>query len=74
MSNDLRRKTRSAFKFPKVEATRTPRVDQVIRSLAPQSAKTSDRELARLQTFVLDSMAPLWNYYPMTLIGCQLRT
>ena len=31
----------------------------VIRSLAPQSARTSDRELARLQTFVLDSMAPL---------------
>ena len=59
MSNDLRRKTWSAFKFPKVEATRTPRVDQVIRSLAPQSAKASDRELARLQTFVLDSMAPL---------------
>lgn len=59
MSNNLKRKTRSAFKFPKVEATRTPRVDQVIRSLAPQSAKTSDRELARLQTFVLDSMAPL---------------
>lgn len=59
MSNDLRTKTRSAFKFPKVEATRTPRFDQVIRSLAPQSAKTSDRELARLQTFVLDSMAPL---------------
>ena len=59
MSNDLRRKTQSAFKFPKVEATRTPRVDQVIRSLAPQSARTSDRELARLQTFVLDSMAPL---------------
>ena len=47
MSNDLRRKTRSAFKFPKVEATRTPRLDQVIRSLAPQSARTSDRELAR---------------------------
>ena len=35
------------------------RVDQIIRSLAPQSATTSDRELARLQTFILDSMAPL---------------
>ena len=59
MSNELRRRTRSAFRFPKVAATRTPKVDQVIKSLVPQSTKTTDKELSRLQTFVLDSMAPL---------------
>lgn len=59
MSNELRRRTRSAFRFPKVAATRTPKVDQVIKSLVPQSIKTTDKELSRLQTFVLDSMAPL---------------
>ena len=58
MSNDLRR-TRSVHKFPRVEATRTPKVDQVIKSLASQSAKSADRELARIQTFVLDSFAPV---------------
>ena len=58
MSNELRR-TRSAFRFPKVAATRTPNLDQVIKSLVPQSTKTTDKELSRLQTFVLDSMAPL---------------
>ena len=59
MSNELRRRTRSAFRFPKVAATRTPKVDEVIKSLVPQSIKTANKELARLQTFILDSMAPL---------------
>uniref|UniRef100_A0A1X7T0W2 Uncharacterized protein n=2 Tax=Amphimedon queenslandica TaxID=400682 RepID=A0A1X7T0W2_AMPQE len=59
MSNDLRKRTRGAYKLPRVEATRTPRVDQVIKTLASQSAKMADRELARLQTFVLDSLAPV---------------
>ena len=34
-------------------------MDQVIKSLASQSAKSADRELARIQTFVLDSIAPV---------------
>ena len=59
MSNDLRRRMRSVYKFPRVEATRTPKADQVIKSLASQSAKSADRELARIQTFVLNSVAPV---------------
>lgn len=31
------------LQFPKLEATRTPKVDQVIKSLASQSAKSADR-------------------------------
>ena len=58
MSNELRR-TQSAFRFSKVAATRTPNVDEVMKSLVPESIKTADKDLARLQTFVLDSMAPL---------------
>ena len=49
MSNELRR-TRSAFRFPKVAATRTPKVDQVIKSLVPQSIKTTNKELSRLHS------------------------
>ena len=71
MSNELRRKTRSVYKFPKVPATRTPKVDQVIKSLASQSAKSTDRELARLQTFVLDSMAPLSSLMEMISHGAD---
>lgn len=59
VSNELRKRTRSRFKLPKVDATRTPRVDHVMRTLAPQAAKTADRELARIQSFVLDSLAPV---------------
>jgi hypothetical protein len=54
----LRKRMRSCYKLPKVDTTRTPG-DHVIKSLATQTAKTSDRELARIQSFVLDAMAPL---------------
>ena len=59
VSHDLRKRTRSRYKLPRVEATRTPRVDHVLRSLAPTPAKSVDKELARIQTFVLDSLAPV---------------
>ena len=44
MSNDLRR-TQSVYKFPRVEAIRTLKVDQVMKSLASQSAKTAERTI-----------------------------
>ena len=59
VSNEVRRRTRSRYKLPKVEATRTPRLDHFMHTLAPQTAKVVDRELSRIQTFVLDSLAPL---------------
>ena len=59
VSHDLRKRTRSRYRLPRVEATRTPRVDHVLRSLAPTPAKSVDKELARIQTFVLDSLAPV---------------
>ena len=57
-SNEVRRHTRSRYKLPRVEATRTPHLDHFIHPLAPQTAKVVDRELSRIQTFVLDSLAP----------------
>ena len=56
---EVRKRTRGRFKLPKVEATRTPKMDHVMRSLAPQAARSADKELARIQTFVLDSLAPV---------------
>ena len=38
---------------------RTPRVDHVMKSLIPQSAKKADKELAQIQTVVLDPLAPI---------------
>ena len=40
-------------------ATRTPQLDSFIKPEIPQLVKTSDKEWARLQTFVLDALAPL---------------
>ena len=39
MSNDLRKRTRGTYKLPRVEATRTPRVDKVIKALASNRPK-----------------------------------
>uniref|UniRef100_A0A1X7T2N3 Uncharacterized protein n=1 Tax=Amphimedon queenslandica TaxID=400682 RepID=A0A1X7T2N3_AMPQE len=52
-------RTQGAYKLPRVEATTTPWVDQVIKPLAYQLAKMADRELARLQMFVFDLLAPV---------------
>ena len=49
----------SCYKFPKVDATRTPRDDHIMKTLAPQAVKIADRELAHIQSFMLDSLAPV---------------
>ena len=50
VSNEMRKRTWSRYKLPKVDATRTPRVDHVMKTLASQAAG---------QTFMLDSLAPI---------------
>ena len=59
VSNELRKRTQGRYKLPMVEVTKTPSLDPVIKTLATQRAKAVDKELAKLQTFVLDSLAPL---------------
>ena len=57
--NSARLQTRNVFPLPQVAATRTPQLDSFIKLEVPQLVKTSDKEWARLQTFVLDALAPL---------------
>ena len=57
--NETRRRTRSRYKLPKVAATRTPRLDHFMKSETSLGAKSLDKDLARIQTFVLDALAPL---------------
>ena len=59
MTNESRKRTRNNFKLPKVSATRTPRLDDFIKAETHQSAKSLDKDLARIQSFVLDALAPL---------------
>ena len=57
--NSIRRKTRSRYPLPKVAATKTPQLDPFMRSGISAGVKTADKELAKIQTFMLDAMAPL---------------
>ena len=58
MLNEVRRHTQSRYKLPKEEAMRTPGLEHFMHTLAPQTAKFVDKELSRIQTFVLDFVAP----------------
>ena len=59
LPNGARLQTRNAFPLPQVVATRTPQLDSFIKLEVSQPVKTSDKEWARIQTFVLDALAPL---------------
>ncbi len=67
--NECRRKIRSVFHFPKVPATRTPRLDQFLRTEIPQATRSLDKDLSKLQTFVLEALAPL-----TTILECEVDT
>ena len=55
-----RRKIRNTFPNSDVQQTRCPRLDSIFKSSSVKSeAKSIDSELARLQAFVLDPVAPL---------------
>jgi len=58
-SNDKRLKSRNAYSLPRVEATKTPKLDGFMRSEISQQAKSFDSQMQRLQSFVLDAVAPL---------------
>ena len=59
LPNNARLQTRNAFPLPQVVATRTPQLDSFIKLEVSQPIKTLDKEWARIQTFVLDALAPL---------------
>ena len=57
--NNERRSIRDKFPLPKVPATRPAQLDPMMKSETSTSTKTSDKQLARVQTLLLDSLAPL---------------
>ena len=67
LPNSARLQTRNAFPLPQVVATRTPQLDSFIKLEISQPVKTSDKEWARIQTFILDALAtlhPCWRQIP----------
>ena len=59
LTNESRKRTRNRYNLTKVDVTRTPKLDPVMKTLAPQQARSADKELARIQIFLLDAMAPI---------------
>ena len=59
VSNEARRRTRGRYQLPKVAATKAPNLDPFMRTEVPPAMKTADRELAKIQSFTLDALAPL---------------
>ena len=59
MTNESGKHTRNNFKLPKVSATRTPGLNDLIKAETHQTVKSLNKDLARIQSFVLDALAPL---------------
>ena len=59
MPNKERLARRSHYPLPKVAATRAPQLDSFMRLEVSPAVKSGDRELAKLQTLLLDALAPL---------------
>ena len=50
---------RKPYPLPKVVQTKTPQLDSFMKEELSSTAKAEDKELAKIQTFVLDTLAPL---------------
>ena len=59
VGNEARRRCRGRYPLPKVATTKLPNLDPFMRTEVSSSAKADDKELAKVQSFVLDSLAPL---------------
>ena len=59
LTHDKRKTVKRRYPQPKVDATRTPKLDDFLKSTVSNATKTGDKDLAKIQTFVLDAMAPL---------------
>ena len=59
LANQARLQARKPYSFPNVEATKCPKLDSAAKQLLSKEQKQSDGALAKLQTLVLDAVAPL---------------
>ena len=59
VNNEVRKCIRGKYTLPRVETTKMPTIDTFMRSEISVSAKSLDKDLAKVQTFVLDALAPL---------------
>ena len=73
MPNPDRLRARSQYPLPKVPATRTPQLDAMMKPEASTATKAADRQLAKVQSLLLDSLAPLSTLLELHNKGEQLN-
>ena len=59
LPNSERLKSRNNYALPKVPVTKTPSLDGYLKSELSRATKAADKELATIQTYVLDALSPL---------------
>ena len=59
VSNSTRERIRGHYQLPRVVATKSPNLDAFLKAEIPAHAKGLDKELAKVQSFVLDALAPV---------------
>ena len=57
--NDKRRRIRALYPQPWVPATNTPKLDENLKQILPTAARMMDKELAKIQNFILDTVSHL---------------
>ena len=67
--NDKRRRVKAQSPQPRVAATRTPRLDDNLRQILLTAARAMDKELAKIQTFILDAVSPLVSLLEAEMAG-----
>ena len=70
--NSGRLQIRDAYSLPQVPATRTPQLDSYLKPEISQQGKVADKELAKVQTFILDSLAPLSHLMELDAQGHEI--
>ena len=59
LPNSERLKSRNNYALPKVPVTKTPSLDGYLKSELSRATKAANKELATIQTYVLDALSPL---------------
>ena len=67
--NSERKDIRDRYPLPKVPATRPAQLDPMMKSETSSATKATDKQLARVQTLLLDSLAPLTSILEAHHIG-----
>ena len=59
VGNEARRRCRGRYPLPNVAATKSPNLDPFMKTEVSSSVKADNKELVKIQSFALDSLAPL---------------